>query len=225
MSKKICFICRTRVGVGIHHILPQADGGDDSPINLVSLCSECHDYVEIHTSIPRTRADVLAVGMERIDVDSRRRRCKNINCDRPFTSLRKDQVYCSHSCRVTTSQRKKRLVFEEHAGTDEHLRNANAKPVAPVAPVEFVVSGVPPTTRKTPKTQIRNVNVSRDILASRSAGLPPGWHWISDGEVENEQGERLGRSRKLSRSEYADITCRCKNQRCWSCGQRKEEMR
>ena len=35
-------------GLSAHHILPRDKGGEDYIGNLVSLCQQCHDYVETH---------------------------------------------------------------------------------------------------------------------------------------------------------------------------------
>lgn len=34
------------VRIGVHHIIPRADGGADVLENLISLCPRCHDIVE-----------------------------------------------------------------------------------------------------------------------------------------------------------------------------------
>lgn len=31
----------------VHHIQPRSEGGGDNDENLITLCSECHDFVEI----------------------------------------------------------------------------------------------------------------------------------------------------------------------------------
>ena len=38
-----CGICSSHVRLEMHHIVHQADGGSDSPGNLVCLCATCHD--------------------------------------------------------------------------------------------------------------------------------------------------------------------------------------
>lgn len=40
-----------------HHMMPRAAGGCDDVTNLVTLCSPCHDFVEIHDL--RTLADIM----------------------------------------------------------------------------------------------------------------------------------------------------------------------
>src|ERR1017187_3946955 len=37
-----CCLCHS-LGVEVHHILPQADGGDDSEDNAAALCPSCHE--------------------------------------------------------------------------------------------------------------------------------------------------------------------------------------
>ena len=32
----------------VHHIIPRGEGGGDNYENLITLCSECHDLVEIN---------------------------------------------------------------------------------------------------------------------------------------------------------------------------------
>lgn len=38
------FVCQ-RVATHVHHIKTRSAGGDNSPSNLVSLCSRCHDFI------------------------------------------------------------------------------------------------------------------------------------------------------------------------------------
>jgi 5-methylcytosine-specific restriction endonuclease McrA len=41
-----CVRCKRYRPVQAHHILPKSRGGLDEPGNLVSLCAECHEYVQ-----------------------------------------------------------------------------------------------------------------------------------------------------------------------------------
>lgn len=54
-----CARCDRRLTVNLltaHHVIPRAEGGIDDPINLLTLCNPCHDFVEIHAL--RTRAAI-----------------------------------------------------------------------------------------------------------------------------------------------------------------------
>lgn len=46
-----CQRCERRSGNGklltVHHIMPRSEGGSNDLFNLVTLCNECHDTVEI----------------------------------------------------------------------------------------------------------------------------------------------------------------------------------
>lgn len=42
-----CQRCGNRDQLTVHHILPRADGGKNNQGNLITLCSPCHDEVEI----------------------------------------------------------------------------------------------------------------------------------------------------------------------------------
>lgn len=56
----ICLRCDDRykiAGLTCHHLMPRAEGGSDDPSNLVTLCTTCHDYVEIQGL--RTSADII----------------------------------------------------------------------------------------------------------------------------------------------------------------------
>lgn len=55
-----CLRCDKRFKVeelSAHHMMPRSEGGIDEPSNLVSLCSPCHDFVEV--SDFRTAADII----------------------------------------------------------------------------------------------------------------------------------------------------------------------
>jgi hypothetical protein len=44
-------------GLEAHHMMPRAEGGADDLTNLVTLCTTCHDYVEINGL--KTLADII----------------------------------------------------------------------------------------------------------------------------------------------------------------------
>lgn len=50
-SYKICPRCNKRNVESLHHLLPRKYGGKDNIENLIFLCFECHDEVEVLTSI------------------------------------------------------------------------------------------------------------------------------------------------------------------------------
>jgi hypothetical protein len=39
---------RSKSKLTVHHVVPRADGGSNDPSNLVTLCSQCHDFVEMN---------------------------------------------------------------------------------------------------------------------------------------------------------------------------------
>jgi len=43
-----CFRCesRNRRELTVHHIIPRNEGGGENSENLITLCSNCHDFVE-----------------------------------------------------------------------------------------------------------------------------------------------------------------------------------
>lgn len=45
-----CRRCRSTAHLTVHHIMPRSDGGSDSPANLLTLCTPCHDWAEIETA-------------------------------------------------------------------------------------------------------------------------------------------------------------------------------
>lgn len=45
-------------GLTAHHLIPRSEGGGDNDENLVTLCSNCHDFVEIYDL--RTNVDIIA---------------------------------------------------------------------------------------------------------------------------------------------------------------------
>lgn len=46
-----CYRCekrnKTGQGLSVHHVIPRIDNGPDELDNLITLCHECHDYVEM----------------------------------------------------------------------------------------------------------------------------------------------------------------------------------
>jgi hypothetical protein len=45
LSDYACCVCRDRVGVDIHHIIPEGAGGPNVEGNAAALCSRCHDLL------------------------------------------------------------------------------------------------------------------------------------------------------------------------------------
>ena len=41
-----CQICERKDKLEIHHMIKRINGGDHNPLNLITLCSSCHRYVE-----------------------------------------------------------------------------------------------------------------------------------------------------------------------------------
>lgn len=41
-----CQRCGRKRRLTIHHIMPRAEGGANEPVNLITLCIKCHDYIE-----------------------------------------------------------------------------------------------------------------------------------------------------------------------------------
>jgi 5-methylcytosine-specific restriction endonuclease McrA len=57
----MCIRCETgknRRNLTIHHLIPRSEGGEDYSENLITLCPECHDYVEVQDL--RTLTDIVA---------------------------------------------------------------------------------------------------------------------------------------------------------------------
>ena len=48
-AKGLCPVCRNSKAVSTHHIMPIAQGGEDTRKNIVQLCLSCHDIVETYT--------------------------------------------------------------------------------------------------------------------------------------------------------------------------------
>lgn len=60
-DKMTCLRCdknfRAKRELTVHHMIPRIDGGSNDLNNLVSLCTTCHDFVEIENL--RTKADII----------------------------------------------------------------------------------------------------------------------------------------------------------------------
>ena len=79
-------------GLDVHHVIPRADGGNDSPRNLAALCRSCHRTMEtLHAQ---------AIG-EHVD-----------NYDRSLEGI--NQIYRSGWERVKTFDRRLAEFMEEH---------------------------------------------------------------------------------------------------------------
>lgn len=63
---RFCAVCGKTKDLTGHHIRPRAEGGDHVWTNIVPLCPECHDFVELHDQRPRTLEDVIRCGLERL---------------------------------------------------------------------------------------------------------------------------------------------------------------
>lgn len=62
-DKDTCYRCKlvkARFELTVHHITPRSKGGSDEERNLVTLCTKCHDYVELHelsySKIPKRKS-------------------------------------------------------------------------------------------------------------------------------------------------------------------------
>ena len=45
-----CQACGTKKNLTVHHIIPRDKGGPDDTSNLITLCTRCHDEIEIAIS-------------------------------------------------------------------------------------------------------------------------------------------------------------------------------
>ena len=45
-SNGYCPVCKENLAISPHHVKPRAEGGTDSPRNIVKLCKRCHDIIE-----------------------------------------------------------------------------------------------------------------------------------------------------------------------------------
>lgn len=45
----VCNHCLIKKGNSVHHIIPRSAGGSNDKTNLIHLCSECHDLIEMKT--------------------------------------------------------------------------------------------------------------------------------------------------------------------------------
>lgn len=43
-----CARCKTKTNLTVHHIKPRSEGGVTVARNLLTLCSECHDWAEVY---------------------------------------------------------------------------------------------------------------------------------------------------------------------------------
>lgn len=68
LKGRYCYVCGSKESIGIHHIIPRAEGGMNISENLMPLCPACHDYVECSAKKPRTDTDCILVGLERLKV-------------------------------------------------------------------------------------------------------------------------------------------------------------
>jgi hypothetical protein len=46
-DKYSCKSCRIKIGLTVHHIIPRNEGGTNYPPNLITLCENCHNEIEI----------------------------------------------------------------------------------------------------------------------------------------------------------------------------------
>jgi len=46
-DKHTCQSCRIKIGLGVHHIIPRDVGGKDDMSNLITLCENCHNGIEL----------------------------------------------------------------------------------------------------------------------------------------------------------------------------------
>lgn len=53
-DKYRCQVCEGRIHLSVHHVIPRLEGGSDDEQNLITLCSKCHDEVEVsgYRSVP-----------------------------------------------------------------------------------------------------------------------------------------------------------------------------
>jgi len=45
-DKHTCQSCHYKMSLTVHHILPRSEGGADTPPNLITLCTNCHNEIE-----------------------------------------------------------------------------------------------------------------------------------------------------------------------------------
>ena len=62
---KYCLVCGSKDALSLHHVKPRLEGGNHDESNLVPLCNECHDFIELHESRPRTADAIISLGRER----------------------------------------------------------------------------------------------------------------------------------------------------------------
>lgn len=50
-----CVKCSSEEKLEVHHIIRLSDGGSNSPLNLITLCSKCHDKQPGHKHLKKKR--------------------------------------------------------------------------------------------------------------------------------------------------------------------------
>jgi 5-methylcytosine-specific restriction endonuclease McrA len=51
-------VSKTGQGLQPHHIMPRSEGGSNDSTNLIALCTECHNFVEVEGY--KTKAEIIA---------------------------------------------------------------------------------------------------------------------------------------------------------------------
>lgn len=46
-----CRACGYRNNLSVHHVHYRSSGGGDTPENLATLCSDCHDAIHVHHTL------------------------------------------------------------------------------------------------------------------------------------------------------------------------------
>ena len=59
-DKRACKACGLRFNLTVHHIIPRKEGGSNDPTNLITLCTSCHDTVEIEGL--KTKLEIIGCG-------------------------------------------------------------------------------------------------------------------------------------------------------------------
>lgn len=62
----------------VHHMIPRANGGGNNIENLISLCSECHDFVELKGL--HTRADIIGSMTDSVRYETRGHQPSDWHC-------------------------------------------------------------------------------------------------------------------------------------------------
>ena len=63
-----CQGCGKKDALSIHHIKPRNEDGTNAQENLITLCSVCHDCVEVSEEKPRTLDTVLRIARRRLQL-------------------------------------------------------------------------------------------------------------------------------------------------------------